>query len=443
MVKVCRLKGNVTRAKLWLKELPMVKLRRLIGSVKPAKLWLKRCPKVSVCKLLGSVTPAKLWLNERPKVKLCSLLGSVTRARLLLKSHPKVNVCNVPGNVTRSKLWLNMCPKVKLCRVLGNVTPTKLLLKSHPKVNVSRLFDSVTPFNGLLNISPRVNTFRLLGNVTSDKLLLKSHPKVNVCNIPGNVTPAKLWLNKSPKVSVWHAKHTSQTTSSGYSATTCQTKVFQMHIGQWNNCFDCVQIYCGEHGRLLGFYGSLETLDNLTEMHSLDDESDFLILHLWQQCFGVLEDIATWSQQQLSSFCTCGSSVLESSRILQPEVSSNFLPGFRPIFSEMYLYTYSTVASSSAAERFVHPIPWCILMLNEFTSTLGSAAAHVSTTRRLRSDLCSSKWDYFSIENSRKHVWNCLFGKPKKIEAGKITTKIVRNHDRSHSYLFGAYYVRM
>ena len=31
-----------------------------------------------------------------------------------------------------------------------------------------------------------------------------------------------------------------------------------------------------------------------------------------------------WMTKVISSFCTCGSSVLESSRILQPEVSSNF-----------------------------------------------------------------------------------------------------------------------
>ena len=50
-----------------------------------------------------------------------------------------------------------------------------------------------------------------------------------------------------------------------------------------------------------------------------------------------------WMTKLISSFCTCCSSGLEPSRILQPDISSNFLPGFRPIFSEMYVYTCSTV----------------------------------------------------------------------------------------------------
>ena len=290
MVKVCRLKGNVTRAKLWLKELPTVKLRRLIGSVKPAKLWLKRCPKVSVCKLLGSVTPAKLWLNERPKVKLCSLLGSVTRARLLLKSHPKINVCNVPGNVTPAKLWLNESPKVSVWRLLGNVTclPNKSLANAHWPVK---------------------QLFFLRSN------LLR-------------------WAWSSSRL-LWFSGNSWQPHRNAF-------------VG-WRKWFP--------HSALVAVFWSPR----------------------------VLKDIATWSQQQLPSW-------------FQVDILWNVLK-----------YTYSTVASSSICSWKVCPSN--PLMLNEFTSTLASAGAHVSATRRLRSDLCHHP----SIENSlRKHVWNCLAATPKR-----------------------------
>ena len=58
---------------------------------------------------------------------------------------------------------------------------------------------------------------------------------------------------------------------------------------------------------------------------------------------------------------------------MQPEVINNFLPGFSPIFSEVYLYTSSTVASSPTWSSKVDPSK--PLISKDFLSPLGSGSA--------------------------------------------------------------------
>ena len=264
--------------------------------------WTNVTPaNVKVCRLLGNVAPAKLWSNHFPRVKVCRLLGNVAPAKLWLNSQPKAKVCRLLGNVTPAKLWLNRRPKVKVCRLLGNVTPAKLWLNSRPKVKVRRLLGNATPAKLWLNDQPKVKVCRLLGNVTPSKLWLNPAPKVKVCRVHGNVTRAKLWWKSAPK---------------------------------------CIETIAAARSV---FTSSAVRLSLVSASMAL------------QKLFAKSFKVMLWTMKLISPPCTCCRSGLEWSRIVQPEVSNNFLPVFSPVFSKMYLYTFSTVASSSTWNSKVDP----------------------------------------------------------------------------------------